>query len=102
MRVLATVLLMMSLLAMSVAAASADITRPPCSAQIRADDMCYAAGLPGGTAETVKKPGFCFICLAPIDGTDELPQPGSPIRADAGPVLRGDAIWAAPWRPPRA
>lgn len=102
MRVLATVLLMMSLLAMSIAAASADITRPLCSAQIRADDMCYAAGLPGSTAETVKKPGFCFICLAPIDGTDELPRPGSPIHADAGPALQGDAIWAAPWRPPRA
>lgn len=102
MRVLATVLLMMSLLAMSVTVASADITRPPCSSQVRADDMCYAVGLPGGTAETVKKPGFCFICLAPIEGTGDLPPQGSAIHADTGAALRGDAIWAAPWRPPRA
>lgn len=102
MKVLATVLLMMSLLAMSVAVASADITRPSCSAQIRADDMCYAAALPGGTAETGQKPGFCFICLAPVDGVGDLPRPGTTIHAEAGPALRGDALWVAPWRPPRA
>lgn len=96
-------MLMVSLLAMSVAVAGADIARPSCSAQIRADDMCYAAGLPGSQAETVKKPGFCFVCLAPGGGDGVEPaRPGSRVAAEFGAAVLADARWTSPWRPPRA
>lgn len=102
MKILATVMLMMSLLAMSVTVAGADITRPPCSSQIRADDMCHAAGLPGSQAETVKKPGVCFLCLVPATDGGDAARPGSRVHATFGAAALADARWAIPWRPPRA
>ncbi|MCZ0960601.1 hypothetical protein [Paracoccus benzoatiresistens] len=102
MRFIATFMLMVSLLAMSVTVAGADITRPPCSSQIRADDMCYAAGLPGAGAEAAKKQGICFVCLVPAEGADGPVQPGSEVRAPFGAVVLAGARWTIPWRPPRA
>ncbi len=95
-------MLMMSLLAMSVTVASADIARPPCHFQIRADNMCHAASLPGSTAEPVKKPGVCFLCLAPACGADGLVPQQSRLHAAFGAVHLSDARWTSPWRPPRA
>lgn len=94
--------MMMSLLAMSVGVAGADITRPPCSTQLRADDMCHAAALPGSQAETVKKPGVCLVCLVP--GGDDAADPAraeTRLYAASGTVAPGDARRTGPWRPPR-
>ena len=103
MRVLATFMLMVSLLALSVMAASADITRPPCGARLRAADMCHAVGLPGSTAEAVKKPGLCFLCLAAPAASLAAPvQPLSRIAARFGAVVPVGARRSLPWRPPRA
>ena len=102
MRILATLILMVSLLAMSVTVASADITQPPCSSQIRADNLCYAAGMPGSQAETVKKPGICFFCLAPGGGVMDAARPGSQLPVGFGKAVLADARWTLPWRPPRA
>ncbi|WEF24103.1 hypothetical protein [Paracoccus sp. S3-43] len=102
MKVLATLMLMVSLLAMSVAVASAEIARPPCSAQIRADDMCYAAALPGSQAETAKKPGLCFVCLAPGGGGAEPARPGFRVVTAFGAAVPADARGTCPWRPPQA
>ena len=95
-------MLMVSLLAMSVTVASADIARPPCSSQIRADDMCYGASLPGTSAEAARKPGICFVCLAPIEGSDDPVQPESGVRAAIGAIVLTGSRWTIPWRPPRA
>lgn len=95
-------MLMMSLLAMSVTVAGADIAGPPCHSQIRADDICHAASLPGSTAEPVKKPGVCFLCLAPACGADDLVPPQSRVQAAFGTVHLADARRTSPWRPPRA
>ena len=95
-------MLMVSLLAMSVTVAGAQITRPPCSAQIRADDMCYAAALPDARSETSKKSGICFVCLAPIEGSDDPVQPESGVRAAIGAIVLTGSRWTIPWRPPRA
>lgn len=95
-------MLMMSVLAMSVAVAGADITRPTCGSRIRADDMCYAAGLPGSKAETVRKPGVCFACLVPSAGAGVPVQPVSRVHPALGTVVVTDARWTLPWRPPRA
>lgn len=102
MKALATFMLMVSLLAMGVATASADITRPPCSAQIRADDMCHAPGLPGSNAETVKKPGMCLLCLVETESLGEPVLAGFPVHAAFGVTVVVDSRWAIPWRPPRA
>lgn len=95
-------MLMMSLLAMSVTVASADIARPPCHSQIRADDMCHAARLPGSTAEPVTKPGACFLCLVPACGADDLVPQQSRVHAAFGAAHPSDARRTSPWRPPRA
>lgn len=102
MRVLATVMLMVSLLAMSVTVAGADIARPPCHSQIRADNMCHAPALPGGKAEAVKKPGSCFTCLLPVEGGDGPEPLGTQIPASFEMVVLADARRTVPWRPPRA
>lgn len=101
MRFLATFLLMMSLLAMSVTVAGADITRPPCSAQIRADNLCYAAALPGSKAETVKKPGACFVCLLPVQDATGPQQPESRLHPAFAAPSPTAIRWTVPWRPPR-
>lgn len=93
-------MLMMSLVAMSVTVAGADVTRPACSSQIRMDDMCHAAGLPGAKTETAKKPAVCFVCLAPAEGADAPMPPGTRISAAFGRVRLAEARWSAPWRPP--
>lgn len=102
MRVLATVMLMVSLLAMSVAVASADIARPPCHSQMRADDMCHAPALPGAKAEAAKKPGSCFTCLLPLEGGDGPMPPGAGPAAFFETAVPGDSRQVVPWRPPRA
>ncbi|WP_295048024.1 hypothetical protein [uncultured Paracoccus sp.] len=103
MRFLATFMLMMSLLAMSVGVASADIKRPSCSSQIRVQDMCYEAGVPGSQAETVRKPGLCFVCLTPCgsDVADPV-RPEIRVHAVSGAAVPADARRTGPWRPPRA
>ncbi|WP_131023329.1 hypothetical protein [Paracoccus sediminis] len=101
MRVLATIMMMVSLLAMSVAVAGADIAEPPCSPQIRADDMCYAAGLAGGAAESVKKPGVCLVCLAPPAGSGNPVHHGRRVHAAFGAAILSESRWTVPWRPPR-
>lgn len=93
---------MVSLLAMSVTVASADITQPPCSSQLRADDMCYAAGLPGGGAEAIKKPGVCLLCLIPTDSIGIPAHRATRIHAAFGTAIPSGARWTVPWRPPRA
>lgn len=95
-------MLMMSLLAMSVGVAGADIARPPCHSQIRADDMCYAAALPGTKAEAVKKPGTCLVCLAPSDSASDPARAASRIQAAFGAAVPADARHSVPWRPPQA
>lgn len=102
MRVLATFLLMVSLLAMSVTVAGADIARPACSSQIRADNMCYAVSLSGAKAETVKKPGTCLVCLVPTESADDPLPPASRLRATFDGAVLPDTRWTMPWRPPRA
>lgn len=102
MRVLATILLMVSLLAMSVTVAGADLSRPACASQLRADDVCYAAGLPGGPAEKVAKPGLCLTCLVPLDEPVIPQRQGGAIRSGLDPAAWPDARRAVPWRPPRA
>ncbi len=87
---------------MSVTVAGADIARPACSSQIRADNMCYAASLSGAKAETVKKPGVCLVCLVLTGGADASPPPASRLRATFGGAVLPDARWTTPWRPPRA
>ena len=102
MRVLATVMLMVSLLAMSVTVAGADITRPPCHSQIRADDMCHAPSLPGAKAESAKKPSLCFTCLLPVEGGDGFVPQGAGVPATFDGAVLADARRTVPWRPPRA
>ena len=102
MRVLATVVLMMSLLVAFIGVAGADIARPACSSQLRADDMCHGATLPGSKAETVKKPGMCLACLVPVEGTDDAVPLGPLARAAADRAMLPDAQRAVPWRPPCA
>lgn len=95
-------MLMVSLLAMSVTVAGAQITRPPCSAQIRADDMCYAAALPDARSETSKKSGICFVCLAPPQDDAKAVRPQSRLKMAFGAAVPSDARRLAPWRPPQA
>lgn len=101
MNVLATIALMVSLLAMSVTVASADISRPSCSSQMRADNLCHAAGLPGSAAETVKKPGICLVCLIPADGIGLALHRETRVRTALGATILSDARRTVPWRPPR-
>lgn len=102
MRVLATVVLMMSLLVAFIGVAGADIARPTCSSQLRADDMCYGATLPGAKAETGKKSGMCLACLMPVEGTDAAVPPRPATHAAADTAVLPDAGRSVPWRPPRA
>lgn len=94
-------MLMVSLVAMSVAVASADIARPPCRSQIRADDMCHAPVLPGTRAEAAKKPVPCFACLLPMACGDEPAPPVADSPAPFGRTVSVDACRTVPWRPPR-
>lgn len=101
MRILATVLLIVSLLATGGAMAGADITRPACSAQFRADNQCHAPILPGTVAEPAKKPGICLLCLIPSGSMAIAAHPGTRLTAGIGRTVPASAPWTLPWRPPR-
>ncbi len=101
MKLLATLMLMVALVTMTVQTAGADITRPPCPSQMRLDNMCYASAVPMVAAESAKKGGgiccdlFPAAMLAQADST----ATGHWLTAVAGHTsLFSDRYL---WRPPR-
>lgn len=65
MKLLATMMLMVALVTMTVQTASADFQRPPCPSQMRVENMCYAAAVPAAAAESAKKGGGICCDLFP-------------------------------------
>lgn len=65
MKLLATLMLMVALVTMTVQTASADFRRPPCPSQMRADNMCYATAVPAATVESARKGGGICCDLFP-------------------------------------
>lgn len=102
MRLLATLMLMVALVTMTVQTASADISRPPCPSQMRADNMCYATALPAGAVEGAKKAGgvCCDLFPAMMTADEGLPRGDHWMVAIMGrsPVFTDRYLW----RPPRA
>lgn len=101
MRTLVTFLLMISLLSMTVATASAGPSAPSCSSQLRADDMCYAAALPTASAEKGKAGGICCEMFPPADGAHLFASAGQPVGLETR-RLRMAGGTVPHWRPPRA
>lgn len=102
MRVVATVVLMVALLAMSLSVAGAGLARPACSAPWGAADPCHGAALPGVTSDSGQNPGVCFPCLAPPQDEAAPARPRQRLPMAFGAVVLTGLRLAAPWRPPRA
>lgn len=102
MRVLATLMLIVSLVALSIGSAGAAIQTPSCGAQFRADTLCYAADRPGPTADPAKKPCACLVWLVPSPAVALPAAPPADRALARTAVLTGAHGPALPWRPPRA
>lgn len=100
MKALFTLLLMMSLLAMTHTAASAGPAAPACATQLRADDMCHAVALPTASAEKGKAGGICCELFPPGDRLTGSPDARRATAIEPAPL--GAAGQMLPhWRPPR-
>lgn len=100
MRIFATLMLMVTFVAMTVSVASADLSMKSCSSQLRADDMCYAVALPVPSAESPRKGGVCcdFFLIA----TSALIVPQAQVdRFFTAQILPSGLVVPAPFRPPR-
>lgn len=101
MRVLATLMLMISLVAMTMQTAAAQISQPSCTAQLRADPMCYPAALTPAQVEPAKKQGMCCDLLPAAMPTPHAGAGGiTPHPAKAGLHVLSFPPFP-PWRPPR-
>lgn len=102
MRMLATLMLMVAIVTMTVSTASADFTRPPCPSQMRADNMCYATAVPVLVAETGKKGGgVCcdlFPAMMQFDASSPPLHMWQTVSVDGVSLFTGQYLW----RPPRA
>lgn len=102
MRTLATLMLMVALVAMTVSTAGADIKGPACPSQMRLDNMCYATAVPAAATESAKKGGgVCcdlFAALVAVHIAAPTMQHWL-IEASGRSSLFTDRYL---WRPPRA
>ncbi|MDP5306203.1 hypothetical protein [Paracoccus spongiarum] len=100
MKIIATFLTMLSLVAMTMAQASAGPSRPSCASQLRAEMVCHAAAPTAATAEAKGKSGHCIDLFPPACDGGARDSRGAPVTGAAA-RWSGSRPAAAPWRPPR-
>lgn len=102
MRILATLMLMISLVAMTVQAADARLARSSCSAELRSVPMCHAAAPVPAQSRAAKKQGACCDLFPDMPAIARIGAGAARSQAagrslPAAPLL----LTFPPWRPPQ-